>query len=205
MCYLKPHPAELHILASVDLVPAILEWTRIDDIKWIDVETYHQAYWAVSSRASTYNPRIREEADHSYPYVLAASLMDGGKLGSASYTQDRLNDPVLHEFMKKIRMHENDEFTDQFRPRGTMMEIVGHPHTRITVENNSGDTHTVEINYGKGHSLNPMTADDINTKLDEACEGIVSHDRREEIRLAWWNLDKATTIAEPIRTLSRFR
>jgi hypothetical protein len=52
--------------------------------------------------------------------------------------------------------------------------------------------------------MNPMTAADLDAKLDRASIGILKESRREEIRRAWWALESAPRVADVVATLARF-
>jgi 2-methylcitrate dehydratase len=201
MSYMKRYPTVVHAQALVGLAPTIRSWTTAEEIESIDVETYSQACWDLNRSPSIYDPQAREQADQSIPYALAVALVDGG-LTRSSYLPERILDPSLRPIMAKIHVHEHRGFTKQFRRQGA--EISGSPRFRVTIRTTSGGERVEEVTYHKGHSLNPMSVADINEKLDEACAGIVNDDDKEEIRATWWNIDKAKSIAEPIRTLAKF-
>ena len=57
-----------------------------------------------------WNPDSRETADHSIPYVVAASLIDK-RVTPASFGDARLWSPELRALLPKIEVVTNDEFT----------------------------------------------------------------------------------------------
>ena len=60
-----------------------------------------------------WNPDSRETADHSIPYVVAASIIDH-RLTPASFNHARLWDPALRRLLPKISVVKNDEFTRDY-------------------------------------------------------------------------------------------
>jgi 2-methylcitrate dehydratase len=201
MSYMKRYPSELHSQSMIGLAPRIVSLSPLDEIESIDIETYWHAWDSIGKGAVKWDPDTRETADHSLPYLLSVALVDGG-VSLESFTPERIADPTLRPLMAKISVRENDEFTEQFRPPG--MEIIGSPRMRATIRTRSGQEFVEEVTYHKGHSLNPMSADDINAKLDAACKGVIDEDRREKVRAAWWGVEEAASIREPIETLADF-
>jgi hypothetical protein len=50
-----------------------------------------------------------------------------------------------------------------------------------------------------------MTREDLNTKLDNICAGVISDKHSDRIRDAWWNVEQAADVSEPIKTMDSFR
>jgi 2-methylcitrate dehydratase len=197
----KMLPAESHSQAILGVVPRIRAWTSADDIESIEVEAYQGLVVAIGSHPSVWDPRTRETADHSLPYLLAVALVDG-VVTPASFRPERFLDPALRPVMAKVRIQENPEFTARYRSPG--MEVAASPRARIRVRTTSGQELAEEVTYPKGHSLNPMTPEDINAKLDQACVGAVPDELRERIREAWWDIGHAATVHGAIATLADF-
>jgi 2-methylcitrate dehydratase len=192
-------PAESHSQALLGFMPKVRAWTDVHDIESIDIEVYHRMYVAIGSDPSVWDPKNRETADHSLPYLLTVALVDGD-LTIDSFTDERIADPALRPLMAKIRITENEEFTAGYRPPG--MEIAGCPRARIVIRRRDGAVMDEELTYPKGHMMNPMTADDLDAKLDKACAGVVKDAKREEIRAAWWSIEDAPRVADIIRSIA---
>jgi len=197
----KMFPAESHSQALLALVPKILEWSSLDQIESIHVDAYQVLYVSIGRDPSVWDPQTRESADHSLPYLLAVAMVDG-RLTPASFAPERIADPALRPIMAKIRITENPEYTAQYRPPG--MELAGSPKLKIVVRNAAGDEFAQEVTYPKGHSKNPMSRDDINKKLDVICDGVIPDPERDQIRDAWWNIEKAENVRTVISTLADF-
>jgi 2-methylcitrate dehydratase len=132
---------------------------------------------------------------------LARALVDGD-VSVDSFTEARIADPTLRPVMAKIHITEDPQLTEEYRPAG--MEVAGAPHTVLTVTRNDGAVFTEDVTYPRGHLMNPMTAADLDAKLDRASIGILKESRREEIRRAWWALESAPRVADVVATLARF-
>jgi 2-methylcitrate dehydratase len=194
-------PAESHSQAILGVVPRIRAWTSVDEIASIEVEAYEGLVVAIGKHPSVWDPKTRETADHSLPYLLAVALEDGG-VTPASFRPERFTDPALRPLMAKVHVRENPEFTARYRSAGT--EVAASPRARIAVRTTSGRELVEEVTYPKGHSRNPLTPDDIDGKLDQVCAGVVPDEARERIRRAWWGIGDAETIHGAIATLADF-
>jgi len=201
LSHMKQFPAETHSQALLGLVPAIREWTSVDEIKTIDISIYWQAYHEIGSHPSKWDPQTRESADHSLPYLLAVALVDG-TIALDSFTPERISDPALRPLMAKISVEENVEYTAAFRPTGG--SIAGEPRAHITISSTSGRTMSQEVTYARGHSKNPMTRDDVDLKLEVASRGVLSADAVEMLKDTWWNVLDVNDIGSALTTLARF-
>ena len=105
--YIKPIPAENNTIAIAELAPEIRAWTPVEEIESIDIDiaTGYEVHLADESK---YDPKTRESADHSFPYILARALVDGG-ITLDSYTPERVADPAIRPLMQKIRVHASAE------------------------------------------------------------------------------------------------
>jgi 2-methylcitrate dehydratase len=197
----KMFPAESHSQAILGLAPRILEVASINEIEAIEVEAYLTLVVAIGKHPSVWDPKTRETADHSLPYLLAVALTDGG-VTPASFTDERIADPDLRPLMAKISIEENLEYSAQYRPPG--MELAGSPKLKITVTTGDGIVFDEVVTYARGHSLNPMTRADIDNKLDTVCVGVIGDHERDRIRDAWWNISDAPNIHAALETLTHF-
>jgi 2-methylcitrate dehydratase len=197
MSHQKPVPAETQALGLLDLVPAIREWTDIDDITDIDIEVSAHVAEHIGDPAK-YDPKTRETADHSLPYMLAVALVDG-RITLDSYGDERIADPALRPLMRKIVIRPNDEFTAQ---RERELHGVTRPTpARITIRTTDGRVFTERVNYYRGHPRNPLTRTDIDAKLTAICAPRMASEQTELIRRTWWDLDRADDVSTAMATL----
>lgn len=201
LSHMKQFPAETHSQALLGIVPKIRDWAAVDEIETIEISTYWHAYHEIGSHPSKWDPKTRESADHSLPYLLAVALVDGA-ITLDSFSEERISDPSLRPLMARISIQENPEYTAAYRPEGGT--IAAEPRSRISITTRSGRRLDEEVSYAKGHAKNPMKRDGINEKLDLASRGIVSRKQVEDIRDAWWNLASLDDIGGAIRTIAAF-
>ena len=85
------------------------------------------------------DPRNRETADHSLPYLLAIALRDG-RITPEIFEPTRYLDPALRPLMNRIKIAENAEFTKAF---------PGSLTSEITVTTQSGTRYTERTSHPK--------------------------------------------------------
>jgi 2-methylcitrate dehydratase len=197
----KKFPAESHSQALLGLLPELRAFAGVDDIASIDVEAYAVLLNAIGRHPSVWDPKTRETADHSLPYLLSVGLTDGD-VTVESFTPERIADPALRPLMAKVHITENPEFTAGYRPPG--LEIAGSPKVRITVTRDDGATFHRELGYPRGHTLNPMSKADVDEKLAKVCAGVLSDARRDELGAAWWDIENASKIDGLMEQLADF-
>jgi 2-methylcitrate dehydratase len=202
MAYIKPIPAENNTIGIAELAPEIRAWTPLEEIESIDIDiaTGYEVHLADESK---YDPKTRESADHSFPYILARALVDGG-ITLDSYTPQRVADPAIRPLMQKIRVHASAEL------RRIMSESKGPEAkpSKIKIRTTTGREFVRELMGHSGHPGRPQheRRDVINTKLD-LCAAFVdmTTEQRERIRAAWWGVAQAADIGVPIQTMAGIR
>jgi 2-methylcitrate dehydratase len=133
----------------------------------------------MGSDASRWAPTTRETADHSFPYCIAVALLDG-EVTRASFADARLRDPSVSAIMGKVRVVEAAELSAMY-PEGSP--------SRVTIVMRSGETHTAEVRYPKGHEKNPMTDGEIERKFIELSGDRLSGAQREKFIETLWQLE----------------
>ena len=176
--------AEYHAQAPLALALALREKVRVEEIEAIDVRIYAMAYSEIGSEPAKWDPRTRETADHSLPYMLAVTLQDG-RITPASFEPQRYLDPGLRPLMNRIRVAENAEFTRRFP-----QELV----SEISVVTRSGPRLTERAEYPKGHARNPMTDADVEAKFRDLSADVLGPAQVNAALHALWRLEEADRI-----------
>lgn len=197
MSHQKPIPADTQGLAVLDQLQDILAFAGPEDLESIVIEAPEHTVKHVGDEPK-YDPRTRETADHSLPYMLAVALVDGG-ITLDSYRPERFLDPGLRPLMRKIVLVANAEYTEMYNTRfeGTMRATP----RRITVRRADGAELVREVVWHKGTMRNPMTRADINAKFDLICSGVMPDDQRDAIRAAWWSIGETGDVAAAVGDL----
>ncbi|MFC4055482.1 MmgE/PrpD family protein [Actinomadura syzygii] len=199
MSHQKPVPAESQVLGLLDKVPEIRAWAAGGEIVSIDVEMSERAVRHVADPAK-YDPRNRETADHSLPYLLAVALADG-EVTLDSYRPERLRDPALRAVMERIKVRPNEEFT---KIRAEFDGVTRAHPVKAVFRLADGRERVEDLRFHKGHFRDPMTRADLDRKFELACRGVASAAQRDAIREAWWRLESAADAAGPIGMLAKF-
>jgi 2-methylcitrate dehydratase len=189
----KTRPAEYNAQAAIDLVLQLRESVDVDDIEAIDVETYFLAFHEIGSDPAKWDPRTRETADHSLPYLIAVAMVDGF-IDQESCAPSRVTDPSLRPLMNKITIRERPDFTERFP---TEFNVA------ITVRLRGGENLVRATSYPKGHPRNPVTDLEIDAKFDRMVTGRSDRDREtcRQLREALWRLDEAKDVNDVLEPL----
>jgi 2-methylcitrate dehydratase len=184
----KRYPAEGNSQAILhQAIPDLRKFTTADEIASVRIEMAFGS-WQEIGDPPKWDPRNRETADHSMPYMMAIALTDG-QVYLDSFSEKRyLHDAAIRDLMAKITCEPNPELNE---PQG---------RTRITVKKKNGQTMTKDVLQEI-----PVTYEEVLAKFDRVCEYMsVPTAQRDRAKAAWTNLKAVKDIAEPIRDLARF-
>jgi 2-methylcitrate dehydratase len=157
-------------------------------IEKVTVEVYERAKTGMGTGEHHWNPDSRETADHSIPYVVAASIIDK-RLTPSSFGDARLWSPELRALLPKIEVVTNDEFT-------TAYERLPVQHcTRVSVTLRSGERVVGEAGGDKGDLSQAKTDAEIEDKFRALTEGVLGAKRVDAVLDALWNLDSADDVS----------
>jgi 2-methylcitrate dehydratase len=183
----KRFPSEGSTQSILELAPQIRAWTKADDIASIYVQLPRDG-WLETADPSKWDPRNRETADHSMPYVIAVALIDGD-VYLDSFTPKRIQDPLVRQLMEKITVGTDSSLTYQGAARLTVRTKTGSELVKQTLV----------------HLNTPMTRQEIIAKFNRVCAFMsVADEQRDRSRAEWSNLLAVRDIAEPIRALAHF-
>ena len=183
---LKYYATEYHSQAPLWAALVLREKLQGEEIEAVDVQTYWTAYSEIGSEAEKWDPRSRETADHSLPYLLAVALRDG-RITPAIFESARYLDPELRPLMARIRIAENPDFTKAFPDSLT---------SEITVTTRSGRRYTERTAYPKGHARNPMSDQDIERKFRDLSSAALSPAQAAAALAFLRDLEKAPDVRQ---------
>ncbi|QIW24728.1 MmgE/PrpD family protein [Sulfolobus sp. S-194] len=146
--FIKKYPVEYHAEATVE---AALKLKYEGEIKKVIVETYEAGKTILADSEDKWNPKNKETADHSLPFITAVTLLTK-RFWLDSY--NLIEDPKVVSLMKKIEVVERDDYTSVY-PK----ELP----TRVIVITDKG-TYESEVRVPRGHSANPMSDEEIEEK-----------------------------------------
>ncbi len=163
----------------------------VEDISTIDIATSWAAWHEIGSEPAKWDPRNRETADHSLPYIFARALVDG-TVTVETFQEKKYLAQELRPIMAKIRVHEDPEIT-KINP-GIVKNVV-------TATSRSGKKEVIEIVNPRGHMKNLMDDNDTNAKFLSLAEPVFGKARAAEALDALWSLDKADDVSATFKLL----
>ena len=166
------------------------EKVRPDDIESIDVWCDEFARFEIASEPEKWDPQTRETADHSLPYILARTLVDG-PVNVASFDELLVQDPALRPLMNKITVETDPAYEER------LPDMI----VRAVAKTSDGGTHEVEIVNPLGHPDNPMQDSDIEAKFRAQAEPVIGAARCGEVLPAWWQVKEAADLRPLVQML----
>jgi 2-methylcitrate dehydratase len=164
-CGMKFFPTEALTHAPIS---AVLELVEEHDLAPEQVETItiHSLARAADILAdpSKYDPRSKETADHSLPYVIAAALAER-QVTPLQFTDAKIMDPTIRAQLAKVKVLADPEIEALF---------PGLQRVRVEIATTDGRTLTRQLDYPKGDPRNPLTDAEIAGKLTALADGIAS-------------------------------
>lgn len=159
------------ILAGEKIAGDIADLRRVSDVK---VEIYESAWAVVGSGEERWRPQSRESADHSIPYIVAATLADG-TVGPQQFEPDRIFDETIRGLMAKVSVVPDAAFT--------RLNQLGRPehHTRVTVTMDNGRTHVGVAGGENGDMQNSASREAVVDKFHRLCDPLIGRDRARVI------------------------
>lgn len=173
-----PTQGEMHtaVYAALALRKEIED---LSDIVSVIIETTEVGYKILGKDPEKWRPATRETADHSLPYTIARALVDG-EISVDTYTNEKIHDPGIIEFMKMISVHEDKTLTDLFP------KFIPN---RVTVKLSTGKILSRQVNGWRDVRSTPIKDEDFENKFDKLTEKYFSVNKRKSLLQYLWNID----------------
>ena len=174
-CGMKFFPTEALTHAPIS---AVLDLVIGNDLapERIETVTIHSLARAADILAdpSKYDPRSKETADHSLPYVIAAAIAER-QVTPLQFTDAKIMDQRIRAQLGKVKVLADPE-----------IEAVFPALQRVKVEiaTTDGEVFATQLDYPKGDPRNPLTDEEIAGKMAALADGIASHDDVARMRTA---------------------
>lgn len=150
----------------------------------VEVATTRIGYVILAEDAQKWHPTTRETADHSLPYTVARTLLDG-ELSVHSYTPEAIAAPEVRALMDKVTVVEDPELT--------AMTPTRLPN-RVTVRTDDGETFSEQIEDMPGGARRAMTDQQFEDKFRTLVGGYFPEDRIVGILDRIAGIDRATAV-----------
>jgi 2-methylcitrate dehydratase len=182
---LKYWPIETNGQAAVWAALELRSKVNHSDLKAIEVFTSKFTWFEIGSEPEKWDPKTRETADHSLPYIFARALVDG-PIRVASFNDDAVRDASLRPLMAKIKVIADDTI-EAMLPAKTVIRVVA-----MTFD---GRRHTVEIVNPLGHPDNPMQDRHVEEKFMALAEPVLGPERCRSALNRWWTVCDAEDMS----------
>src|SRR5947208_2980768 len=186
-CGMKAFPTEglthTPISAVLDLVKR--NDLHPDQVTKIQIRSLARAA-DILSDPSKYDPRSKETADHSLPYVIAAALVER-QVTPSQFTMEKIMDPAIRGQMQKVEVIADAEIERVFP---ALQRVIVHIDTR------DGRSFNKQLDFPKGDPRNPLTDADIEEKFAALANGVLTSAAQQRVRDAVWNLEHVDSVAE---------
>ena len=193
-CGMKAYPAVVYAQTAIAAGVAIAkEVDSLDRIVAIEIATTRRGYQQTGSEPEKWAPDTRDTADHSLPYITARAMFDGD-ITNDSYGPEKLRDPRILAFMRKITVSED--------PALTARASASVVPTRVTAILADGRRVAREVDDVPGFVGRPMSRADVERKFRGNVGKRWPQERTDAILKALWGLDRADDIAALLGGLS---
>lgn len=189
---IKNWPVEYHSMSAVEAAIRLRERLgalRAEDVESVEIKTFTVSYKIIVEDPEKWDPKTRETADHSLPYIVATALLDGD-VWVESFRPERVLAGDVRSVMKRTRVEVEPEF-DKVYPRGIP--------NRITVRLKDGRTATEESTYPPGHFMNPLSREGVERKFWRLARGRLKEELARDFLSGAWNLEKVDDVGSLMR------
>ena len=142
-------------------------------------------------QGKNYSPESPLAARLSIPFCIALAALEK-KVSLAQFTEEKLKDPSIHEFMSKVEIDDDRSLNERYP--GTLASI-----TEVETENKGRLRQ--EVIYPKGNPKNPMSKDEVAQKFRELCSLTLPSEKYEELLSLLFKLETISDLDQVIGLL----
>ena len=187
----KPHASVTSIHTALDALADIMRENKLgaDDIAEVDAGLSHMTHvhcaWEYKAQGVT-------AAQMNLYYGLAVIALDGMAFVD-QYREDRLRDPKILDFIKRVRAHVDPEIEG--------MGAAFRHAARMTVKTRDGRILRREILHRRGSPENPLQPEDVEYKFRNVARSCLSQAHTDKVMKLVGSLDTLDSTAELIGIL----
>jgi 2-methylcitrate dehydratase len=192
-CGMKAYPAVVYTQTAIVAGIAVAKDVgAMDRVAAVEIATTSRGFQAAASDPEKWAPETRDTADHSLPYITARAMFDGD-ITNDSYAPEKLRDPGILAFMRKITVKEDPALTARIG------DVVP---TRVTAVLADGQRLSHEVDDVPGFVGRPMGRVDVERKFRGNIGTRWPRERTDGVLEALWALDRADDVALLLGRLS---
>ena len=187
-CVLKKYNAEVHSQSAIE---AIIELSRnhkfaIEEIKKITITTFLTAYHIIGS--GSYGDRkvvySKEQADHSFFYLVAVALLDG-QIYPEQFEKQRIQQKDVQDLLQKVHVETKLPFHKPVTLAGILDPYTNAYPAKMKAKAeilfNDGRTITQETDDYPGFHTRPYTWEQTIDKFKKLSQPINSSEKQNEM------------------------
>jgi 2-methylcitrate dehydratase len=163
------------------------------DIERIRLGTTGFAISVTAGDREKWRPLTRETADHSLPFVVAATVRDGASGARAILDNDGFAEPGLLALMDRIEVTTDAECDAAAPVTTAKLEMI------LT----SGETRSATVKHHRGHYLNPMTDDELAGKFLEQAAPAIGERAAGDLLGMLWDIDRCGDVGNVLAATAR--
>ncbi len=186
-CGMKAFPTEALTHAPIS---AVLDIVKEHDLAPEQIATVHIRSLAraadILADPSKYDPRSKETADHSLPYVVAAAIVDR-QVTPLQFTPEKIADEQIRAQLRKVEVVADAEIESLFP---ALQRVV------VTITTTDGAEHARQLDYPRGDPRNPLSDTELEEKFDALADGVLTGAAARRVKDAVWNLETLGTVSE---------
>jgi 2-methylcitrate dehydratase len=192
-CSIKPYPAQGYSQTAIPAAVAVAqEAGGTGHIARIEIATTRVGYSNAGRDPEKWAPKTKGTADHSLPYIVARAMFDGD-ITNASYAPDKISDPHILEFMKRITVRED--------PALTALQPKAVPN-RVTASLDDGRTVSRQVDNLPGFAERPVERPDVERKFRGNVAGRLTAQQMRAALDALWNLEGQHEVSPVVASLA---
>jgi 2-methylcitrate dehydratase len=152
---LKYWPVEYTAQNAVWAAKRLASSIPIEELATVRLGAHTHGWREIGSEPAKWDPRSRETADHSMPYIFVKAMQHDG-VDLSIFSPESYLDPAVRPLMAKVVV-EPDERCDAVHPDGVMLTCDAVAK--------DGRAESFSVCDPKGFWTNPMTASDVESKF----------------------------------------
>jgi 2-methylcitrate dehydratase len=185
-CGMKAFPTEALTHTPISAVLSLVKNNNLASADVVKVHIRTTARGAdILSDPSKYDPRTKETADHSLPYVVAAAIADR-QVTPLQFTPAKINDVTIRAQLNKIVVVADPEIEKVFP---ALQRVV------VKITTASGREFEKQLDFPKGDPRNPLSDAEIEEKFAALANAVMSRSAQGILKDAVWNLEKVPSIS----------
>jgi 2-methylcitrate dehydratase len=191
-CFIKSYPSQAQTQTAVPAAAKVAQ--SVGDLKRIrslEILTTRSGWFNAGRTPDRFAPETSESADHSLPYIVVRTMLDG-TITTGSYSPQALHDPRAVALLKLTTVREDPMLT-ALAPRKSP--------TIVSAMLDDGRVVTERVDDLPGFVGRPMQRADVEGKFQRIARSMIPLSQMTRISELVWGLDRADSVGPLIDSL----